>query len=98
MDGSFSQIMHDNLAASSYLMTAAGIILLSRAPVLGRRHHWARPGLVALGVFWVVMFFAMITPGFEPWRGAIQRIIEGSLYLAFATAAWLMTSRQITTA
>lgn len=90
VDGSVSQALHNNLAALSYLMTAAGIILLSRASAFDRCHHWARPGLMVLGIFWLVMFVAMALPEFEPWRGAIQRLIGACVYLAFAAIAWLM--------
>lgn len=90
VEGSFSQAMHNLLVVMGYLMTAVGIGLLARAPAFGRIHHWVRPGLVALGVFWLVMFFAMVSPELEPWRGAIQRLIEWSLYLVFAAMAWLM--------
>lgn len=94
VEGSLSQFLHNALTTAGYLMTAAGIALLSRAPVLSLRHRSFRPLLVVLGVGWLAGFLLMATPELSEWRGAIQRAIEWSFFAVLAIIIWVLPEQK----
>lgn len=84
-EGSVSQDMHNLFGLLTYLAAGAGLFLLSSA-----RRPKARVMMIALGIAWLAIFFAMVDPAFASWRGALQRVAEIILWGTVLFIAWKM--------
>ena len=84
-EGSLSQNIHNLLGGTTYLVTAFGLALLSRSPLISPR---ARKGWGALAAVWLILFALMLQPELVSWRGFFQRLAETLVYGCLCVAAW----------
>lgn len=84
-EGSRSQQLHNLLGLLTYLGTCVGVVLLACGTRLPSR---TRAALLVVAMLWLLLFFAMVLPPFEPVRGLLQRMGEAMLYGTLLALAW----------
>lgn len=84
-DGSLSQQLHNLLGLLTYLGTCMAVVLLACGTGL---RSSTRLMLLVTAMLWLLLFFAMVLPPFEPVRGLLQRTGEAMLYGTLLTLAW----------
>ncbi|MDR6990633.1 DUF998 domain-containing protein [Luteimonas sp. 3794] len=90
-DGSLSQQLHNLLGLLTYLGTCVGVVLLACGTGL---RSSTRAVLLVVAMLWLLLFFAMVLPPFEPIRGVLQRTGEAMLYSTLLTLAWRALPRR----
>ncbi|MDR7193450.1 DUF998 domain-containing protein [Luteimonas terrae] len=90
-DGSLSQQLHNLLGLLTYLGTCVGVVLLACGTGL---RSSTRALLLVVAILWLLLFFAMVLPPFEPIRGVLQRTGEATLYGTLLTLAWCALPRR----
>lgn len=88
IEGSLSQNIHNLLGGTTYLVTALGLVLLSRSPLIS---PGARRGWLTLAAAWLILFVLMLAPELASWRGLFQRLAEILLYGCLCAAAWRLS-------
>ena len=88
VEGSLSQNIHNLLGGTTYLVTALGLVLLSRSPLIS---PGARRGWLTLAAAWLILFALMLLPELVSWRGLLQRLAEALLYGCLCAAAWRLS-------
>ena len=89
VEGSASQMIHNSLAAVTYIFTAVGLVLLASSTKSPGR---VRVLLVGLAVVWLTLFTIMLDSSLEPWRGLLQRLAEWIVYGALLILAWKLSA------
>lgn len=84
-EGSLSQQLHNLLGLLTYLGTCVAVVLLACGAGL---RSSTRAVLLVVAMLWLLLFFAMVLPPFEPVRGLLQRTGEAMLYGTLLTLAW----------
>lgn len=88
IEGSLSQQIHNLLGGTTYLVTALGLVLASRSPLIS---PGARRGWLTLAAVWLILFALMLLPELASWRGLFQRLAEVLVYGCLCTAAWRLS-------
>jgi len=83
--GTLSQQVHNLLGLLTYLGTSVAVVLLAFGTGL---RSATRASLLAVAMLWLLLFFAMVLPPFDPVRGLLQRTGEAMLYGTLLTLAW----------
>ena len=74
--------------SSSFVVVLAALVAVGATPDQAASGLLALCVVQAVAMLWLLMFFAMVLPPFEPIRGLLQRAGEAVLYGTLLTLAW----------